>query len=64
LHDGQLDIDERRQIIRALIPQLGQEAKRLNETGEYTSASFLWQNLKFLKARGRGGACITQGALH
>mmetsp|Transcript_39143 Transcript_39143/g.96956 ORF Transcript_39143/g.96956 Transcript_39143/m.96956 type:complete len:423 (-) Transcript_39143:39-1307(-) len=49
-NDGQLDIGERRQIIRALIPQLDQKAKELNQTGEYISASFLWQNLKSLKA--------------
>ena len=49
-HDGQLDIDERRKIIKMLIPQLDQEANALLKTGEYTSASFLWQNLKALKA--------------
>ena len=48
-NDGRLDIGERRSIIQALIPELDHEAKRLNETGEYTSASFLWQNLKSLK---------------
>ena len=48
-NDGKLDIGERRSIINALIPELNYEAKRLNETGEYTSASFLWQNLKSLK---------------
>ena len=48
-NDGQLDVGERRSIINALIPALDHEAKRLNQTGEYTSASFLWQNLKSLK---------------
>jgi len=48
-NDGQLDIEERRSIIGQLIPQLGLDAQRLNQTGEYTSASFLWQNLKSLK---------------
>lgn len=48
-NDGQLDVKERREIILTLIPQLDKEAKMLNRTGEYTSASFLWQNLKSLK---------------
>lgn len=48
-NDGQLDVGERRGIIQQLIPHLDHEAKRLNKTGEYTSASFLWQNLKSLK---------------
>jgi len=48
-NDGQLDIKERREIITQLIPELDKEANLLNRTGEYTSASFLWQNLKGLK---------------
>ena len=36
--DGNIDVQERREFIRGLIPRLKEEIYRMRETGEYTAS--------------------------
>lgn len=44
--DGNIDVQERREFIRGLIPRLKEEIYRMRETGEYTASGQLWNTRK------------------
>jgi hypothetical protein len=44
--DGNVDVMERREFIKSLVPRLKEEVYRMRETGEYTASGQLWNTRK------------------